>query len=748
MTKLRPLTSIITVLTALALAVVLSGCPMNGDNGNNGVVHLHVIRAGINFRTQGDFTQEQIDEILTEIESLSYVDLEQFEGYVASITIRPEVEGGLIIDLNDNDQAVIFTDSFTASDLLLDLQAGQAKAYAAQNPENGNGNGDNNGQDPNDVIVTTPTPVNNEGINFIIRAGLTQGQVTALTALINGLEVGDYAGYVETVRLNQGVEDGRIIDVVTRDGVNATAVIYINYDATIEEIMEALAAAMAQVEAVREAARDEAFWTTIEPEQTRFTHGEVEFVIAGNLLTRGEIRDITAMVEGMTLTEFAGFVTSVEFARNVPDGLRIVRGNGEQATAGITIEHNANATALMAAFNDARAQVIAERNRARAEREAAEEAARQEAERIFRENNPIVNAPQVIGGITFTLAGAANFDLGNAADRAIISTITTALAGNLNIPAPNFVTGITFDMAHTGVANIVTTTGENATSSVTMSATQVTTGAVAGVITEGHSRAASNRNEWFLGQPGTPIDQNIAGIDFQTVGNFTNGEIQAIQAQIDDLNATELAAFTNYINRVLFQRNAATDHNIVGTGATATADVTMGHTVTTADIEDALNRVRSLVLEARDGPDPFHVFTDAAGNELSFFAEEGFDYSAAHAWVTSPGNQAFLAWASPYVSSLTLKLNVEGGRQIRLNEEDPPRAVVISDGSDTLANDLDWGQAVGARDIPPTHNGPTPEPFHVFTDAAGNELSFFAEEGFDYSAALAGGAGVSDTKKS
>jgi len=165
--------------------------------------------------------------------------------------------------------------------------------------------------------------------------------------MINGLDVGDYAGYVETVRLNQDVEGGLIIDVVIRASETATAVIYINYDACIEEIMNALAYAMAKIQVVREA------------EEERIA-----------------------------------------------------------------------------------------------------------AEAAFRTANPIVNAPQVIGGITFTLAGAANFDTRNAADMAVISGITNALR-DLTIAAPTFVTGVTFSMDVTGAPSIQTTTGENATSSVT-----------------------------------------------------------------------------------------------------------------------------------------------------------------------------------------------------------------------------------------------------------------------------------------
>jgi len=299
MTKLRTLASIITVLI---LAAALSGCPMNGDDANNGnnvvvpeplqapqttlygsmlswppipgayaysvrtgdlrenvaaagtgtrqfdlaglglppgahavtvvalgvpgqsldspaatpvtftvaVAHLNVVRAGINFRTQGDFTQEQIDEILAEIESLSYVDLEQFEGYVAGITIRPEVEGGPIIDLNDNDQAVIFTDSFTAADLLLDLQSGKEEAYAAQNP----------------AVELDHVRETREEIRFRTRGDFTQAQIDTIQAQLDGLtdaQLAPFSGYVRNLTFRPEVEGGRTI-VVNEDGISVTVI--------------------------------------------------------------------------------------------------------------------------------------------------------------------------------------------------------------------------------------------------------------------------------------------------------------------------------------------------------------------------------------------------------------------------------------------------------------------------------------------------------------------------------------------
>jgi len=583
------------LIIAAASLAAFTGCPQDGNGIELPADPIDIVRDGISFRTQGEFTRAEAAAITAIINNLN---LSAFQGLVSSLTIM--ANGALSITLTEGNKAVIYTSDATVEGIVAALTAGRDKAYAAQNP--GNGNGDN-GQDPNDVIVTTPTSVDNEGIDFIIRAGLTQGQVTALTALINGLDIGDYAGYVETVRLNQGVEGGRIIDVITRDGVNATAVIYIDYDATIEEIMNALAAAMAEVQAVRDAALDAEFWTTIEPNPTNFTHGGVGFSIAGNLLTRGEIRDITAMVEGTTLTEFAGFITSVEFARNVPDGLRIVRGDGEQATASITIEHDADQDALENAFNEALAEVIAERERARLAREAEEERIAANAEAAFRAANPIVDGPQQIGGITFTLAGAANFDTRNSADMAIISAITTAL-GNLNIPAPTFVTGVTFSMDVTGAPIIQTTTGENATATVTMSATQATTGAVADAITAGHDAAAAIRNDWIF-LPGTHIDTNREGIDFATGGSaLTNGQINAIQGVIDGLNATDLAAFANYVQSWTLQVGGTPGTNVQLTSEANPEDIRAMITRTVADAAAAANiSIADILADLEEGQD-------------------------------------------------------------------------------------------------------------------------------------------------
>ena len=426
------------LIIAAASLAAFTGCPQDGNGIELPADPIAIIRDGISFRTQGEFTRAEAAAIEAIINNLN---LSAFQGLVSGLTIM--ADGALSITLTEGNKAVIYTSDATVEGIVAALTAGRNQAYAAQNPENGNGNDNgDNGQDPNDVIVTTPTPVDNEGINFIIRAGLTQGQVTALTALINGLDVGDYAGYVETVRLNQGVEGGHIIDPIIRDGVNATSVIYIDYDATIEEIMNVLAAAKVKVQAIREAALDTEFWTTIEPNPTNFTHGGVDFSIAGNLLTRGEILDITEMVGRTTLTEFAGFITSVEFARNVPDGLRIVRGDGEQATASITIEHDADQDALEDAFNEALAEVIAEREYARLAREAEEE--RIAAEAAFRAANPIVDGPLEIEGITFTLAGAAGFDTRNSADMAIVSGVTATLADLGDLSAFGSITGVTF----------------------------------------------------------------------------------------------------------------------------------------------------------------------------------------------------------------------------------------------------------------------------------------------------------------
>jgi len=202
---------------------------------------------------------------------------------------------------------------------------------------------------------------------------------------------------------------------------------------------------------------------------------------------------------------------------------------------------------------------------------------------------------------------------------------------------------------------------------------------------------------------------------------------------------TQLSAeFAGYISSITFADVDVPGYELDEDSDPVTASVILPNNFTAdqarAFIEDTVMESINTARATDTGPDPFHVFTDGAGNELSFFAEEGFDYTAAFAWVTLPGNQAFIGQMAPYVVSLTLKFDVDGDREVRLVEGG--RTTIISDGSD-IRLDLEWGQAVANGWLPPTHNGPTPEPFHVFTDAAGNELSFFAEEGFDYSAALA-----------
>ena len=115
----------------------------------------------------------------------------------------------------------------------------------------------------------------------------------------------------------------------------------------------------------------------------------------------------------------------------------------------------------------------------------------------------------------------------------------------------------------------------------------------------------------------------------------------------------------------------------------------------------------------------FHEFDDFEGNTLRFYAEESFDIEAylvdsigrpfdlAH-----PGNQAWLVFFAEYVASLTLKLNVDGGRQVSLGSDG--RAIVLSDGTGpspppelvvsmfSVEIDLVWGRLVASGLLQPT----------------------------------------------
>jgi hypothetical protein len=87
--------------------------------------------------------------------------------------------------------------------------------------------------------------------------------------------------------------------------------------------------------------------------------------------------------------------------------------------------------------------------------------------------------------------------------------------------------------------------------------------------------------------------------------------------------------------------------------------------------------------------DEFYTFTDELGNTIKFLAEEGFDTSAALVILQHPGNQAFIGFYAPFIASITLKSNVEGGRDAYLGSDG--RAVIVSDGSDIIGNDISLG---------------------------------------------------------
>jgi len=328
----------------------------------------------------------------------------------------------------------------------------------------------------------------------------------------------------------------------------------------------------------------------------------------------------------------------------------------------------------------------------------------------FRAANPIVDGPVAVGDIDFELDAGIN--LTNAQIEAITATLS-GLSAEQVAAFVDYVDGVTFAQNDLGAT---VGQGEDATATIRIAA-DVDVEEIMAALTAARTEVRDVR-------------------DAAREEREAEEELARQASVIAELSAE----FAGYISNITFADVDAPGYELDENADPVTASVTLPNNFTA---EEGRRFIKDTVIgsinDARDsdtGPTAFHVFTDGAGNELSFFAEAGFDYSTALAWLTHPGNQAFLSGIPRYVASLTIKSNVDGNRQIRLNEEDPPRAVVISDGSESLEEDLEWGLVVGMGLLPPTHNGPTPEPFHVFTDGAGNELSFFAEAGFDYSAAL------------
>jgi len=448
---------------------------------------------------------------------------------------------------------------------------------------------------------------------------------------------------------------------------------------------------------------------TIAEEATNINIDGINFHIAGGLLTYGQIRAIEDMLGGLDASAFAGYVYSVELAGI--EGFDVeLTGQGQGIRAGITIEYRAGAAAIMAALEYARTQVLAEREAAC--------------------NALIIDAPTDIarGNIDFRISGGLTRGQVNA-----ITAVINGIAVTQLDPLADYIGQV---MLERGVANgwdINAGTGENARATVRIesvpSANEVVNavtvidalgdaqGQTSGV--RDAARADREAQEYQAFRDANPIYKGPitrGGITFR-LGTGVDGSAAAdaadsaqLRAQIGAITATiaslnnQLSAFASYITNVTFSNVAEPVATFAGSGANTTATIEVPYGITANELRAFLQQTQSEVesqREAATGPARFHVFTDTAGNELSFFAEAGFDYSAALAWLTIPGMEGFLEEKSPYVASVTLNSDVEGGRQIRLGEDG--RAIVISDGSDSLQDDLEWGQAVGMGLMPPTH---------------------------------------------
>ena len=432
MTKLRALTSITAVL---AFAAALAGCPMDNDEG--------IIPAPL------PAPQASLYGSL-----LSWPAVPGAGGYTvhagdlrenipaAGAGARQTDLAGLGLPVGEHSVAVV---ALGVEGRSLDSPPSDPITFTVNCPDCGNypcGCGDY--PQPIEVEHYSTTIA---GIDFgtsgYIGDKLTAEQSKALQARIDAIRdqfaaldadaLAGFTPYIYSLTVSiHPIEGGRIV------GLNEEKKAVIYTDSTgLDGIMADLAYGRDLARAEREAAEEAAYWAAIEPNATNIDNAGINFHVAGNLLTRAQIRDLRAMVKGMNLAAFIEYVTGVEFARNVPGGLEIGLGTGEDAMGSIRIETNEDLAALESAVNTAldtaRAQVIGERDRARAYREAAE---REEAERLaaereaaFRAANPIVEGPQNVDGIIFALEGAAGFDTRDEADKDIIAGITAAIAG-------------------------------------------------------------------------------------------------------------------------------------------------------------------------------------------------------------------------------------------------------------------------------------------------------------------------------
>jgi len=559
------------------------------------VEHYSTTIAGIGFGTSGnipdDLSAEQskalqarVDAIRDQFAALDADALAGFTPYIYSLTVSIHpIEGGRIVGLNEENKAVIYTDSTNADGIMADLAYGRDMARAEREAAYWA------------AIEPNATNIDNAGINFHIAGGiLNRAQVRDIRTMVEGMNVAEFTAYVTSVEFALNIATP-IINPGT--GEQAMATIRIDSEAAANAVRNALIAARDEVRIVRSDAYDAAIVNT----PTNVSHGGVDFQIAAGM-TRAEVSRIRAVIEQgievVHLNDLAGYINRVLLEQNVPGGRHIDPGTGENATATVRIESTACAITIFNALNEAKTAVRDVRDAARLEREGQEYDA-------FQEANPIYSNPITRGGLTFQL--------------------------------------------------------------------------------------------------GTGVDGSAA----PDVANNAQlrAQIAGITATIASLNtAVDLNTFASYITNVTFSNIAAPTSTVTGAGANTTATIEVPYGITAAELHAFLEQTQSEVETQREsdtGPARFHLFTDAASNELSFFAEAGFDYSAALAWLEEV-NPEWLAGMSPYVASLTLKSDVDGDREVRLNEEDPPRAVVVSDGIN-IQLDLTWGRAVAQGHFPPTH---------------------------------------------
>jgi|GEM_PF-6909777 len=508
------------------------------------VEHYSTTIAGIDFGTSGYIEdnltaeqsialQAQIDAIRDQFGALDADALAEFTPYVDSLTVSIHpIEGTRIIDLNEDNKAVIYTNSTTVAGIMADLAYGRDKARTAQEQERDN------------TVVQEATNINNDGINFHIAGGLlTYGQIRAIENMVGGMNVSAFAGYVNSIELAD--VDGFDVEL-TGQGQGIMAGITIEYSADAAAIMAALEAARAQVLAEREAAEGAAYWAAIEPNPTNISHGGIDFNVAGGILTRAQVRDIRTMVEGMNVAEFTAYVTSVEFALNVVTPI-INTGTGEQAMATIRIDSEAAANAVRDALIGARDGVRIVRDAAREarEQEEREEAERQAAERetAFRNANPIVVGPQNVNGILFTLEGADGFDTRDEADKAVIAGITATIAGQ-GIQGfagwgafTSYITNVTFSNIATPTST-VTGSGANTTATINVPY-GITAGELHAFLVETQSDVEDRRT------PDTNGPTEFLSLSFEGWTTVLKAVAGIDQAILDAIYADTVNAFDN-----------------------------------------------------------------------------------------------------------------------------------------------------------------------------------------------------------